>query len=164
MDWVGWVQLVAIVAFAAAVIMLVYLAWRRRRLGSGRGAFECYYRKAGAKEAAHWHHGIVRYRRDAVVWFPLLAFGFKPRWSVPRLRVRIGHPRPPTDREQLTLMTGQTIVPITPDGSDVTLEWAMAPNAADGLVAWAEAAPPGEGQYGHTRRPGGGGGRKQRKK
>jgi hypothetical protein len=157
MDWVGWVQLSAIVAFLAALIGLVYMAWRKRRLGSGRGAFECYCRKAGAKESAQWHHGIVRYRRDAVVWFPLLAFGFRPRWTVPRLRVRIGQPRPPTEREKLTLMEGQTIVTIASGESNLSaLEWAMAPNAADGLVAWAESAPPGEGQYGHTKAPGGG--------
>ncbi|MDR1512187.1 MAG: DUF2550 domain-containing protein [Propionibacteriaceae bacterium] len=160
MDWAGYIQPVAVALCAFLLISLAYLVWRRRRLGSGRGAFECYQRKSGLPTKARWHHGIVRYRRDAVVWFPLLAFGFTPGITVPRLRVKIGRQRRPTDVERAQLFEGQAIVQVTGD-SGQAWEWAMAPSAAHGLLAWAESAPPGEGQYGLTRAPGGGTGKRK---
>jgi hypothetical protein len=157
MDWVGLLRPTAVAVCLAALLFTIYLVWRRRRLVSGRGAFECYHRKAGLSEKARWHHGIVRYRRDAVVWFPLLAIGFRPGCVIPRLRVQFGARRQPTDAERLQLTEGQVIVPLAGAGAAApTCEWAMAKGAADGLLAWAESAPPGEGQYGGTRPPGGG--------
>ncbi|MDR1807182.1 MAG: DUF2550 domain-containing protein [Propionibacteriaceae bacterium] len=157
MDWVDVLQWSSVCVCLLAFAALVYLVWRRYRLVSGRGAFECYHRKAGLPEKAHWSHGIVRYRRDAVVWYPLVALGFKPGCRIPRLRVSIGQRRNPSDAERAQLAQPVVIVPITAGAGDTpTCEWAMSRGAADGLLAWAEAAPPGEGQYGHTRPPGGG--------
>ena len=153
MDGVGFLLAVCLVVLAVFV-GLFYLVWRRRRLVSGGGAFECYQRKAGVSEKTRWRHGIVRYQRDAVVWFPLLSVGFKPGCTIPRLRVQITPGRPPTAVEQGQLTDGQAIVGIAAQGGEgPAFEWAIAPSAVNGLLAWAEAAPPGEGQYGETRRP-----------
>ncbi|MDR1265091.1 MAG: DUF2550 domain-containing protein [Propionibacteriaceae bacterium] len=156
MNWSEFAQTVLILLVLAVFGGLVYLVWRRRRLCASRGAFECYNRRVGAREAARWQHGVVRYQGDAVVWFPLLAFAFKPRHVIPRLRVKIGQRRRPTLIERAQLFEGQCIVPIQPGDGGEACDWAMTEGAADGLLAWAEAAPPGEGQYGHTAPPGGG--------
>jgi hypothetical protein len=157
MPWGELLQIVVVLACLAVLAAIVYLVWRRHRLVSGRGAFDCYFRKADVPQNHRWRHGIVRYRRDAVVWFPLLAFGFKPACRIPRLRIHVGPVRMPTPSEQRQLFEGQSIVRLTPAGDDaVACEWAMAPSAANGLLAWTEAAPPGEGQYGHTQTPSGG--------
>jgi len=154
MDWVVILRLLFVLLGVLLLLFFGFLAWRRHQLASGHGAFECYQRKAGLPEKARWHHGIVRYRNDAVVWFPLLSFGVRPVSVIPRLRIRIAPRRQPTVVESVQLFEGQAIVGIAAGGTTAPVyEWAMTDSAANGLLAWAEAAPPGEGQYGHTSAP-----------
>jgi len=154
MEWTGLLQVAGVLLCVLLLLGVVYLVWRRRRLVSGAGTFECYLRRAGLPEKARWRHGIVRYQSDAVVWYPLLSLGFKPGCVIPRLRVQITPRREPTAVEKGHLTDGQAIVRIAADGpAGPVCDWAVAPSAINGLLAWAESAPPGEGQYGQTSLP-----------
>jgi hypothetical protein len=68
----------------------------------------------------------------------------------------IGPQRSPTAAERAALFEGQQIVALQSRAGADLCDLAMSPSAMTGLLAWIEAAPPGEGQYGHTQAPGGG--------
>ncbi|MDR0417282.1 MAG: DUF2550 domain-containing protein [Propionibacteriaceae bacterium] len=156
MDWP------AVVAFGAALICLSVLAsaawlfWRRRHLGSGQGSFECHRRQTNDDSPWHWRQGIARYRGDALLWYPLLSFGLQPKSHLLRLRLLSGPRRWPSAAERAVLYEGQQILRLQDRVGGDVCDLAMSPAAVNGLLAWIEAAPPGEGQYGHTRAPGGG--------
>jgi hypothetical protein len=135
---------------------VAWLVWRRRHLGSGPGTFECYRRRAHDEVPQHWSQGIAQYRGDSLWWYPLLSFSLQPKSRLTRLRILIGPQRWPTAAERAVLFEGQQIVLVTDRSGAELCSLAMSPPAVNGLLAWIEAAPPGEGQYGHTRAPGGG--------
>ncbi|MDR1449025.1 MAG: DUF2550 domain-containing protein [Propionibacteriaceae bacterium] len=152
----------ALVAFIGAasclavVAVVAWLVWRRRHLGAGPGTFDCYYRHAHDARPQHWSQGIAQYRGDALWWYPLLSFTLQPRFRWLRLGIDGASRRWPSTAERGVLYEGQQVLRVRNRAEGDICDLAMSPSAVNGLLAWIEAAPPGEGQYGHTRAPGGG--------
>ncbi|MDR1077269.1 MAG: DUF2550 domain-containing protein [Propionibacteriaceae bacterium] len=137
---------------ALLIVAVVWLVFRRSYLGGGPGTFECYLRPGRSDFNRRWWHGVARYQGDALLWYPLLSLSLRPRCQLRRFQIDIGPHRWPTSNERTFLFEGQQIVQLTGRQSESdTCELAMSPSAVTGLLAWVESAPPGQGQYGHTR-------------
>ncbi|MDR1386817.1 MAG: DUF2550 domain-containing protein [Propionibacteriaceae bacterium] len=145
------IEIVVIVLCALLGSAVLWLVFRRSHLGAGPGTFECYLRPGRSDFSRRWAHGVARYQGDALLWFPLVSLSLRPRLRLRRLQIEVGPQRWPTSNERSLLFEGQQIVQLTGRQSEAaTCELAMSPSAVTGLLAWAESAPPGQGQYGHT--------------
>lgn len=137
-------------ATAVAVLLLVFGSLVARRLVLSRdvGTFDCSVRReAGGGPRAHvagsWMLGLARYEHDRLDWFRFFAFSLRPARSLERGRLVILGRHAPTGAEAGTVLPGWVVVRCAYGA--VTVELAMSEGAYNGLAAWVESAPPGQG-------------------
>ncbi|MBI4943709.1 MAG: DUF2550 domain-containing protein [Actinobacteria bacterium] len=143
---------VPLTALATAVAVLVLgfgsLVARRLVLSRDVGTFDCSMRRevrggARAHLAGSWMLGLARYERDRLDWFRFFAWSLRPARSLERGRlVILGH-HAPSGAEAGTVLPGWVVVRCA--YGTVTVELAMSEGAYNGLAAWVESAPPGQG-------------------
>lgn len=133
---------------AAGVVLVLVLLWgvgvvvRRRWISRSGGTFECSIRVRPTKAGLGWVLGVGRYSDDRLEWFRLFSLAPRPKLSLQRSELEYAGRRDPAGAESYSLYSGHIVVSCTtPSG---TLEVAMSPATLTGLLAWLEAAPPGQ--------------------
>jgi Protein of unknown function (DUF2550) len=124
---------------------LVFLFGRRRWLSRSGGTFECSVRMhspaGGHPTARGWTLGLGRYDGGALSWFRIFSFSPRPKYVFDR-SIEVHEQRAPFGTEAFSLYSGHLVVRVgLADGRDIEL--AMSSGALTGLLAWLEAAPPG---------------------
>lgn len=143
---------VPLTALATAVVLLVAgfgsLVLRRVVLSRDVGTFDCSMRReksggARAHVAGSWMLGLARYERDRLDWFRFFALSLRPARSLERGALEILGRQAPTGPESPSVLPGWVVVRCGYAGG--TVELAMSEAAYNGLAAWVESAPPGQG-------------------
>lgn len=142
---------VPLTALATAVAVLVVgfgtLVVRRRLLSRDVGTFDCSMRREVAGPRAHvagsWMLGLARYERDRLDWFRFFALSLRPARSLERSRLVLLGRHTPSGAEATAVLPGWVVARCAYGA--VTLELAMSEGAYNGLAAWVESAPPGQG-------------------
>jgi hypothetical protein len=150
--WEAVLDLVGILA-VLGVLSIAALVARRRWLSRSGGTFECSVRmnapSSGARLAAGgrgWTLGLGRYSGDMLEWFRIFSFSLRPKYVFDR-SLRVGEQRTPEGAEAFSLQSGHLVVAV--DLHDRrSVEFAMSSSALTGLLAWVEAAPPGDRRLG----------------
>ncbi|MBA2445270.1 MAG: DUF2550 domain-containing protein [Nocardioidaceae bacterium] len=141
LDSLGLVAVVLAVAFASLFV-------RRRLLSRSGATFECSLRTTaparGTPVAASrgWTLGVGRYNGDNLEWFRVFSFSPRPKHVFNR-SLRVLGRRTPQGAEAFSLYAGHVVVNVQCDASRQA-ELAMSEGALTGLLAWTEAAPPGQ--------------------
>jgi hypothetical protein len=148
MSW--WEAILDSLGLIVAVIGLLLLSlFVRRRLLSRSGAtFECSLRTTApqkgtpAATSRGWTLGVGRYTGDDLEWFRVFSFSPRPKHVFDR-SIRVLGRRTPHGAEAFSLYAGHVVVNVHVDGHRL-VELAMSEGALTGLLAWTEAAPPGQ--------------------
>jgi Protein of unknown function (DUF2550) len=85
---------------------------------------------------------MARYAGDGLEWYRVFSLSPRPKQVVARRDLVIRGRRRPQGAEAMALLPGAVAVECGVDGR--TVELAMSPDAMTGLLAWLEAAPPGQ--------------------
>ena len=103
------------------------------------------FERGGARAhlAGSWMLGLARYERDRLDWFRFFAWSLRPARSLERGRLVILGQHAPSGPEAGTVLPGWVVVRCA--YGTVTVELAMSEGAYNGLAAWVESAPPGQG-------------------
>lgn len=148
MPW--WAALLDSLGIAAAVCAVAFAAlFVRRRLLSRSGAtFECSLRTTTSGRATPiaasrgWTLGVGRYNGDNLEWFRVFSFSPRPKHVFKRSLHVLGR-RSPQGAEAFSLYAGHVVVQVQCDARR-RAELAMSEGALTGMLAWTEAAPPGQ--------------------
>jgi hypothetical protein len=132
--------------FAGFLTLLVlaagFIAARRFLLERGGGTVECGLRKG----TGPWRLGVVSYQQDELQWFAAFGITSRPDEAFRRRDLEVISRRDPDAGEQASLGPDRVVVECRM-ASGETVELALASSALTGLLAWLEAAPPGEHLY-----------------
>ncbi len=147
--------------FAAFLIVLILaaagIAARRFLLERGGGTVECGLRQPNGS----WRLGVASYQSEELFWFGVFGVSMRPDEVFPRRDLTVVSRRLPSDAEASVLGTGMIVVecklgeesnggpggsgsPAGSGGRGGMVELAMGEAALTGLLAWLEAAPPGQ--------------------
>jgi hypothetical protein len=145
--WEAFVDSLGIIAvLIAAAFASLFI--RRRLLSRGGGTFECSVRfhvpskQSRAASARGWTLGLGRYVDDSLQWFRVFSFRPRPHHVFSR-DLRVVGRREPQGTEAFALYSGHHVIEVAlRSGSHIEL--AMSEGAANGFLAWTEAAPPGD--------------------
>lgn len=145
MEWASLVPIVGLVLLLCAIIPLVWLFLRRRWLARNGGIFDCEL-NLGTEDAPRWVLGVLRYSGEDLEWFRVLALGFRPERTLRRSAARIRAKVQPIENG---IDANQRLVRLETETDSGAVAWglAMDSNAATGLLAWLEAAPPSVGRF-----------------
>lgn len=134
------------VMLAAAALLMVAFAIRRRWLSRDGGTFECSLRLARKEHGRGWALGLARYVGDDLQWFRVFSLALGPKLVLNRSRLQGVRHRRPVGNEPLVTYAGHVVVDVEElDGQQVRL--AMTEDALTGMLAWMESAPPGARRY-----------------
>ncbi|WP_425308803.1 DUF2550 domain-containing protein [Ammonicoccus fulvus] len=145
MEWASLVPIVGLVMLVCAIVPLVWLFLRRRWLARNGGIFDCEL-NLGTIADPRWVLGVLRYSGEDLEWFRVLALSFRPEHSLRRSAARIRAKVQPVvngvdANQRLVRLETET------DAGAVAWDLAMDADAATGLLAWLEAAPPSVGRF-----------------
>jgi len=143
MEWWEWLVDAVVLLLLLALLCSLWLILRRRWLSRNGGTFEFSVRVRSGRAGRGWILGLGRYSGDVLEWFRIFSVALRPKLVFHRAELTYIGRRNPGGVESYSLYSGHIIVTCaTPDGP---LEVAMSPEALTGLMAWLEAAPPGQG-------------------
>lgn len=128
------------------VVVAVLALVARRRLLARRGAtFDCSvrFRAAAGPSPTTWTWGVACYAGERVDWYRALSYSLRPRLSFARAALHVRQRRRLRPGEAVALRPAGIVVTCEIDGQPVEL--AISEEALTGLLAWLEAAPPGQG-------------------
>jgi hypothetical protein len=132
--------------FAGFLALLVlaagFIAARRFLLERGGGTVECGLRKG----TGSWRLGVVSYQQDELHWFSAFGITSRADEAFRRRDLAVVSRRDPDPGEEATLGPDRVIVECSLANGE-TVELALASSALTGLLAWLEAAPPGQHLY-----------------
>lgn len=159
MGWLGSAELGAEIAAAIIVVLvlavLIGLFSRRRWLSRGGGMFDCAGRlhpmQSGSRPLGGWSAGMARYHQETFQWFRIFSVSLGPKLVLTRRGARIIERREANEGERAELLGLTSVLRLelpARTGGTRTVELAMTPASATGLMSWLEAAPPGTGQGG----------------
>lgn len=131
LDVVGALLLVCCLLLLAVVVRRIVL----RRFGAGVDL------ALRTPASGRWSVGMARFAGEQLEWFRLFSLSPRPSATLPRQRLRVRGARRPSSGEQLSLMTGATVLACCTDVREV--EIAMPELAVTGFTAWVESLPPG---------------------
>jgi hypothetical protein len=123
-----------------AVLVVVFLAWRRVRLVRQSGV-DVALRLNPEREASRWHLGIARYQGEEFVWYRVTSLRSGPNTVIRRGDLTIVSRREPSGSEVYAMPSGATVLSCR--DQDGALELAMNPDALTGFLSWLESSPPG---------------------
>lgn len=134
------------IVVALVVVGLFLFGLRRRLIQRSGGTFDCSLRwdVADKPDASGkgWSYGVARYNGDRIEWYRVFSYAFRPRRTLERAAIEVAGRRLPEGEEELALLSDAVILACTHRG--IRLELAMSEDALTGLLAWLEAAPPGQ--------------------
>ncbi len=142
MAWLAASEAVALVLVVIIVVPIVWLLVRRSWLGRRGGTFDCCLRVSQARPGDGWVLGFGRYDGNTLKWFRAVSPAVRPRVVFNRSTAVVGAQRDLEPEETAVIGEGMHVVElVSPEQSS---ELAMQTDALTGLLAWIEAAPPGE--------------------
>lgn len=136
-----WLAVYLLLVVGVLLILIALLALRRRLL-ERRGAFDLSLRMGRSLLGGGWIFGLGRYRGDRIEWFRMFSLSPRPKRIFIRRRLSVQRRRPLEETETYDVPVGHVVL-VCRDG-DEPLEMSMTEEAVTGLLAWLEAAPPGE--------------------
>ena len=132
--------------FAGFLALLVlaagFIAARRFLLERGGGTVECGLRKG----TGPWRLGVASYQQDELHWFSAFGITSRADEAFRRRDLAVVSRRDPDAGEEAALGPDRVVVECRL-ASGETVELALASSALTGLLAWLEAAPPGQHLY-----------------
>lgn len=133
------------IALVVLVLAVVALVVRRRMLAHGGATFDCSLRLRAAPggQASSWVWGVARYSGQQIDWFRALSYSMRPRLNLSRHDLTVRARRRLHGAEAIALLPAVVVVECEVDGR--TVEFALSDEALTSLLAWLEAAPPGQG-------------------
>ncbi len=137
-----WAVDVLLVVVVLTALALVGLVLRRRRLTRRLGAFDLSINKRAEASAHGWTLGVAAYRGHTLRWYRTFSVRFRPAYVWDRRTMVVEGRRVPEGAEMHALHDGHLIV--TTRNRTPVQQLALSPDALTGLLAWLEAAPPGE--------------------
>jgi len=133
------------VCLAAAVLLVIAFACRRRWLSRDGGTFDCSLQLSEKDHGRGWALGLARYVGDDLQWFRVFSLAWWPKLVVNRRQLEGITTRRPMGNEPLVTYAGHVIVDA--DLRDRTVHFAMTEEALTGVLAWMESAPPSTQTY-----------------
>ena len=128
--WLGLVVALVLLALVAAVCSL--LMWRALHLYRRWGTVECRVRVGGT-----WRRGLAQLRPDGFAWYTFLSMSLRRTLWLHRSGLELlAHERLEADA------SGRPVVEARFSDGETTAELRLAPSALQGLIGWAEGAPP----------------------
>jgi hypothetical protein len=135
-----------------AVVLLAIAFLRWHSFNRDKSTFSCSFHVGSGVDGGRWSRGIAKFSGGALLWYSGVGFTRRPDHRFLQREIELGPKRWPEGSERALLLDDQQIVLIQDRNSLPLCELAMESTAMTGLLAWIEAAPPGEGQYGITQR------------
>lgn len=136
-------EMIAVLALLIVLLALLAVAGRRVQL-LRRGGTQVVLRSLPAPHGKGWHHGIVRYREDCLVFFGVSSLRPGPDRRVPRRSLEVLERRQPVSAERVVLPVGSTVLRIREDAGES--EVALDQGALTAFLSWVESSPPGRAQ------------------
>jgi hypothetical protein len=133
------------VCLAAAVLLIIAFACRRRWVSRACGTFDCSLQLAEKDHGRGWALGLARYVGDDLQWFRVFSLAWWPKLVVNRRQLEGISTRRPMGNEPLVTYAGHVIVDVKLH--DKTVHFAMTEEALTGVLAWMESAPPSSQTY-----------------
>ncbi|WP_432487588.1 DUF2550 domain-containing protein [Kineococcus sp. SYSU DK018] len=122
-----------------ALLGLVLVVVRRRRLSGRLGSFDCSMRASGSRR---WALGVARYETDRLDWYRLFSLSPRPSCSFARGALDVTRRRDAEGHERLAVQPEAIVAECRHGGVEVEL--AMSTDAYTGFASWLESAPPGQ--------------------
>jgi hypothetical protein len=137
-------EIVAVIVAGVAILLALAIAglFLRRTILQRQGGFDLCLRVGQAAWSDGWVFGIARYRGDVIEWFRTFSYGSRVRRVLPRRDLTVVGRRVPDAEEAYDLPAGHVVFIWEVRGE--RLEVSMSEAASMALLAWLEAAPPGE--------------------
>ncbi|MEU5755311.1 DUF2550 domain-containing protein [Streptomyces sp. NPDC047829] len=134
------------IVVAVVVIGLFVFGLRRRLIQRSGGTFDCSLRwdapEEGDAGGKGWSYGVARYNGDRIEWYRVFSYSPRPRRVLERSAIEVAGRRVPDGEEELALLSDAVVLACV--HRETRLELAMSEDALTGLLAWLEAAPPGQ--------------------
>ncbi|WP_432505078.1 DUF2550 domain-containing protein [Kineococcus arenarius] len=122
-----------------ALLGLLLVVLRRRRLTGRLGTFDCSVRPPGSRR---WALGVARYETDRLDWYRTFSLSPRPSRSFARGALDVMSRRDTEGNERLAVQPDAIVVECRHGGA--ALELAMSADAYTGFASWLESAPPGQ--------------------
>jgi len=126
----------------ALVLVAIYLVSRRRWLARNGGTFDLSVRVRSERAGRGWVLGVGRYSADDLEWFRIFTLSLRPKRRFRRQLLEIERRRMPQGAEEFALYDDAVVIACRYAGEPVEL--ALTGGSLTGLLAWLEAAPPGQ--------------------
>ncbi|MPZ62252.1 MAG: DUF2550 family protein [Propionibacteriales bacterium] len=140
-DWADALDILGLFAFAL-VAVAAWLVIRRRWVGRHGGTFDLCVRVRPRRAGRGWVLGMGRYHEDDLEWFRIFSLSMRPKRVFHRPSFEVVDRRGPEGREVFALYDDAIVVDCRVNGGSVQL--ALSEDALTGMLAWLEAAPPGQ--------------------
>ena len=131
---------------AAAILLMIVFAVRRRFLTRDGGTFDCSLRLSRKHDGRGWALGLARYVGDDLQWFRVFSLSLNPKLVINRHQLDGVRTRRPVGNEPLVTYAVHVIVDAEL-GNDTSVQLAMTEDALTGMLAWMESAPPSTQTY-----------------
>lgn len=140
--WLWGVDALALVfVLIAAGAALVVI--RRRTIAGRRGTFDLSVNRRAEAAVPGWILGVGSFRGDTLNWYRTFSFAWWPRYRFRRGELEVLGRRAPTGAEVHALDTGDVVVEVRHRSG--VRQMAMSASSLNGLQAWLESKPPGQG-------------------
>lgn len=140
--WLWGVDALALgVVLVAGGAVLVVI--RRRTIAGRRGTFDLSVKRRGEAAAHGWVLGVGSFRGDTLNWYRTFSFAWWPGHRFRRGELEVLGRRAPTGTEVYALDADDVVIEVR-HRSGVRL-MAMSASSLNGLQAWLESKPPGQG-------------------
>lgn len=130
----------ALVLIAAGAALVVI---RRRTIAGRRGTFDLSVNRRAEAAAHGWILGVGSFRGDTLNWYRTFSFAWWPRYRFRRGELEVLGRRAPTGSEVHALDAGDVVVEVRHRSG--VHQMAMSASSLNGLQAWLESKPPGQG-------------------
>lgn len=137
-----WAAEALLLVIALTALALVFLVLRRRYLTRRLGAFDLSINKRVEASAHGWTLGVAVYRGHTLEWFRTFSVRCRPAFRWDRRSMTVDGRRDPRGAEMHAVHAGHVVVGTR--NRTAVQQLALSPEALTGLLAWLEAAPPGE--------------------
>ena len=140
--WLWGLDVLALVIVLAAVGAALVVI-RRRTIAGSRGTFDLSVNRRDGAAAHGWVLGVGSFRGDTLNWYRTFSFAWWPRHRFRRADLEVLGRRTPAGSELHALEASDVIVEVRHRSG--VRQMAMSASALNGLQAWLESKPPGQG-------------------
>lgn len=125
----AWFVAVLLVIIVLALIGIIFIMIRVRRIGRIVGTFECWVRPDAS---SGWVSGMARFGSHDLQWFRLVGFYIGPQFRLPREGLKVSNP----------ISRNDGVVEVIVNSEDTRRHLAMRSEWYNGLVSWVESSAP----------------------